>query len=177
MGFPHPTIDIPGSWPDIEHELAGLHFRNEYATELLQGLQGDQSIIAGHVCATTWIFSPNADYTLLVQHKALKWSTPGGHLERHETSRVGGLRELEEETGLTQFDVRAVIDGPAFVHITGRDGDRPHRHWNIGWLYVADMDAPLSKVEGARWFNCEELPEGPSDLYGSINLLRPLIAR
>jgi hypothetical protein len=39
------------------------------------------------------------------------------------------------------------------------------------------MDAPLSKVEGARWFSCEELPEGPSDLHSSITLLRPLIAR
>jgi 8-oxo-dGTP pyrophosphatase MutT (NUDIX family) len=85
------------------------------------------------------------------------------------------LRELEEETGLTQFDVRAVLDGPAFVHITDRDGERPHRHWNIGWLYVADMDAPLSKVEGARWFSCHELPEGPSDLQSSIALLRPLV--
>ena len=177
MGFPHPTIDIPGSWSDIEHELTGLHFRDEYAAQLLQGLQSDQSIIAGHVCATTWIFSPDANFTLLVQHKALKWSTPGRHIEQDETSRVGGLRELEEETGLTQFDVRAVIDGPAFVHITARDGDQPHRHWNIGWLYVADMDAPLSKTEGARWFSCSDLPEGPSDLHSSIALLRPLVAR
>ena len=177
MGFPHPTIDIPGSWPEIEHELAGLHFRNDYSAQLLQALHGDQSIIAGHVCATTWIFSPTADYTLLVEHKALKWSTPGGHIEQHETSRFGGLRELEEETGLTQFDVRAVLDGPAFVHITDRDGDRPHRHWNIGWLYIADMDAPLSKAEGARWFDCTQLPEGPSDLHSSIALLRPLVVR
>ena len=177
MGFPHPTIDIPGSWSDIEHELTGLHFRDEYAAQLLQGLQSDQSIIAGHVCATTWIFSPDANFTLLVQHKALKWSTPGGHIEQHETSRVGGLRELEEETGLTQFDVRAVIDGPAFVDSTDRDGDQAHRHWNIGWLYVADMDAPLSKTEGARWFSCSDLPEGPSDLHSSIALLRPLVAR
>ena len=62
MGFPHPTIDIPGSWSDIEHELTGLHFRDEYAAQLLQGLQSDQSIIAGHVCATTWIFSPDANF-------------------------------------------------------------------------------------------------------------------
>ena len=175
MCFPHPTIDIPGSWPTIVQELEQLHVRNEYSAQLLQGLSDDTSITTGHVCATTWIFSPDANFTLLVQHKALKWSTPGGHIERHETSRVGGLRELEEETGLTQFDVRAVLDGPAFVHITDRDGERPHRHWNIGWLYVADMAAPVSKVEGARWFSCHELPEGPSDLQSSIALLRSLV--
>jgi ADP-ribose pyrophosphatase YjhB (NUDIX family) len=177
MGFPHPTIDIPGSWPEIESELRGLRFHDDYSTELLRGLQGDRSIITGHVCATTWIFSPDGDYTLLVKHKALNWSTPGGHVERHETTRIGGLRELEEETGLTKFDVRTVIDGPAFVHITDRDGEQPHRHWNIGWLYVADMDAPLSKTEGARWFSCSDLPVGPSDLHSSIALLRPLVAR
>ena len=73
-------------------------------------------------------------------------------------------------------DVRAVIEGPAFVHITDRDRDRPHRHWNIGWLYIADMDAPLSKTEGARWFSCSDLPEGPRDLHSSIALLLPLIS-
>lgn len=175
MGFPHPTIDIPGSWPEIEGELLRLHFHGEYSAQLLLGLQGDQSIVAGHVCATTWIFSPDGEYTLLVKHKALNWSTPGGHVERHETSEVGGLRELEEETGLTKFDVRAITGGPTFVHITDRGGDRPHRHWNIGWLYIADMDAPLSKTEGARWFSCTDLPDGPQDLASSIELLRPLV--
>jgi hypothetical protein len=53
MGFPHPTIDIPGSWPEIESELLGLRFQDDYSADLLRGLQGDRSIITGHVCATT----------------------------------------------------------------------------------------------------------------------------
>ena len=177
MGFPPPTVDVPGHWPSITEELRTLQFESDFSRELVLGLNGDRSAIPGHVCATTWIFSPDAEYTLLVAHKALKWSTPGGHVERHETSCVAGLRELEEETGLTQFDVRAITNGPAFVHVTDRDGEQPHRHWNIGWLYIADLDAPLSIAEGARWFGCSDLPEGPPDLVGSVALLRPLVLR
>lgn len=175
MGFPHPTIDIPGHWPDIAGELEAIHVDSEFARQLRDGVANIGDVIAGHVCATTWIFSPTASHTLLVQHRTLGWSTPGGHVEVHETSRVGGLRELEEETGLTRFDVRPVLTGPAGVHVTDRDGDQPHRHWNIAWLYVADMDAPLSKVEGARWFDCDDLPAGPADLFELVAQLRPLI--
>ena len=175
MGFPHPTIDVPGDWPAVVVEVQRVRLNDSLSDELLRGLGGENSIVGGHVCATTWILSPEASHTLLVKHAALGWSTPGGHVERHESTREAGLRELEEETGLTRFDVRAVLDGPAFVHVTDRDGERPHRHWNVAWLYVADMDAPLSPIEGARWWPVDALPDGPADLAERIPQLLALV--
>jgi 8-oxo-dGTP pyrophosphatase MutT (NUDIX family) len=175
MGFPHPTLDIPGSWPIVIEELSRIHLRNEYSDQLERGLQLDPSVIPGHICATAWIFSRTADFVLLVTHRTLGWSTPGGHVERHESSKIAGLRELEEETGLTSFDVQSVLSGPALIHVTDRTGADAHRHWNIAWLYTSDMDAPLSPIEGARWFAVDQLPVGAADLPATVTPLRDLV--
>lgn len=127
------------------------------------------------MCATTWVFDPRGEHILCVRHKVFGWSCPGGHLEPHETSRSGGLRELEEETGLTRFDVTAVLDDPALVHVSDLPGDRPHRHWNIAWLYTAEMDSPLSPVEGARWWTVTSPPPGPPDFVVVMERLLGLL--
>lgn len=181
MGFPHPTPDVPGRWPHLASEIARVHLVSPESTTLLQALDRDEGSAVdgsapGHVCATAWVFSPDADYLILVRHQVFVWSTPGGHIEPHETSRVGGQRELEEETGLTSFDVRAVLDHPALVHVTDVPNPRPHRHWNIAWLYTCEMDAPLSRVEGARWFALTQLPDGAPDLRATALRLRGLLA-
>jgi 8-oxo-dGTP pyrophosphatase MutT (NUDIX family) len=175
VGFPHPTIDVPGEWPAIRDEVASVHHRDSFAEELTALLSGDSAPAPGHVCATAWVLSPDGGHTILVRHRTLGWSTPGGHVETHEDTRTAGRRELEEETGLTRFDVRAVGDGPAFVHITDTTNPEPHRHWNVAWLYVCDMDAPLSVTEGARWFACDDLPDGPPDLANCLRVLRGMI--
>lgn len=180
MGFPHATPDVPGHWPHLEREVAAVHCASPEAASLLRALDTDDDsktteIVPGHVCATAWVFSPDANFLILVQHKVFTWSTPGGHIEPHETSRHGGLRELEEETGLTAFDVRAVFDHPALVHVTDVPNPRPHRHWNIAWLYTCERDAPLSPVEGARWFALDALPDGAPDLRTTAPRLSELV--
>lgn len=176
MAFPHPTIDVPGHWPVVTQELERLQYRDQMSAELERLLSGDSSGNPGHVCATAWVLSPDGTSTVLVRHKTLGWSTPGGHVERHESTEVGGRRELEEETGLTSFDVRLVGDGPALVHITDTTNPSPHRHWNVAWLYTCDIEAPLSITEGARWWPVEELPDGPPDLVACLTVLQRLLA-
>jgi 8-oxo-dGTP pyrophosphatase MutT (NUDIX family) len=134
-------------------------------------------VTPGHICATAWIFSRTAEFILLVKHRTLGWSTPGGHVERHESSKIAGLRELEEETGLTSFDVQSVLSGPALIHVTDRTGPDAHRHWNIAWLYTSDVDAPLSPIEGARWFGVDQLPDGAPDLPATVTPLRDLVLK
>lgn len=182
MAFPHPTPDVPGSWPDLRDEVLRTHLVDESSLMLTRILNGvddpngsSANVPAGHVCATTWVLSPEADHVLLVHHRLFTWSAPGGHLERDESSRVGGLRELEEETGLTAFDVRPVLTGPALVHTLDLDDARPHRHWNIGWLYTASMDCPLWSGDGARWWPVKDLPCGPPDLGDIVRRLQPLV--
>jgi 8-oxo-dGTP pyrophosphatase MutT (NUDIX family) len=177
MAHPHPTPDIPGHWPHLLDEVLACADSDEVSAELCRGLGREDApgVASGHVCATTWILDPHGEFTLLVRHRSFRWSAPGGHVERHETSRIGGLRELEEETGLTRFDVHSVLDHPALVHTSDLAGDRPHRHWNIAWLYTASMDTPISPVEGARWWPIENLPDGPPGLDATMRRMVALL--
>lgn len=175
MAHPHPTPDIPGRWPAIRDEVERVRLADTESDSLLRALNGDPTVATGHVCATTWIFSPDGAHTILVRHRTFGWSVPGGHIEPNESTLEGGLRELEEETGLTRFDVRPVLDGPALVHVSDLGGERPHRHWNVGWLWTCDRDAPLSPVEGARWFAVDSVPDGPPGLARDVSRLAALV--
>lgn len=178
MAHPHPTPEVPAPWPHLGVELVRVAHDNDHRHVLRQVLEGgrpEPTFVPGHVCATAWVLSSDASHVLLVRHRIFGWSSPGGHIEPHETTRDGALRELEEETGLTRFDVRAVFDHPALVHVSDLPGDRPHRHWNVAWLYVASMDAPLIPDEGARWWSTAALPNGSVDLGETTEVLRGLL--
>lgn len=163
MGFPHPTVDVPGHWPQVADEIRDLTHHDELAAELLVGLSGGAAII-GHVCGTAFVLTPDRQRILLLDHPRLGWSNPGGHLETHETSLDAARREMAEETGLV--DLPLAIAGPVAVHVTDVAGERPHRHWNIAWAFHASPDQPLipeNDVE-LRWFDVGELPDGARDL-------------
>lgn len=184
MGFPHPTLDLPGDWPAVLSELDHVQIADDRSCELRRllvapdrGARNSLDTAPSHICATAWVLSPDGEHAIFVRHKTLGWSTPGGHVEVGENTRQAAFRELEEETGLTRFDVRLLGDGPAVVHTTDTNNPREHRHWNVGWLMTADMDAPLSPVEGARWFACDQLPAGPPDIAETLPILRSLLER
>ena len=174
MGFPHPTVDLPGHWPALASEVDRVRLRTPLSDDLADLLRGREHthgrtrddnhhdhVSPSHVCATAWVLSHDRRYTVLVHHRTLGWCTPGGHVERHETSHAAALRELTEETGLTAFDVTGILDGPAVVHsVDTVSGGTPHRHVNIGWLFTASMEAPLSSVEQARWHAVEDVMAG-----------------
>ena len=171
MGFPHPTVDVPGHWPAVADEVRGL-VHQPLAAELSRGLQG-QAVTHGHVCATAFVLTDDRSQLLLVRHARLGWSNPGGHVEQTETTYQAARRELAEETGLT--DVRTISDGPVAVHVTDVGGDRPHRHWNVAWAFEVDADVDLVPEEGAplAWFPVDALPtDGAPDLLDTWALVR-----
>lgn len=175
MGFPHPTRDVPGRHPDLVAELERLRADPDgLGARLAAACQGADAP-PGHVCATAWVLSTERSSILLVRHRTLGWSTPGGHLHVGETSDHGARRELQEETGLRDGDLTPMLPGPAVVHVTDLGGPQPHRHWNIGWWFTADPDVPLTDDHGARWFACDAPPSpAPADLGPTLRLLRRL---
>ena len=182
MGHPHPTVEIPGSWPELLAELDVL-MPDELSAALVDGLRGAPVPQPGHVCATAWVLSAGLDEVLLVEHRVLGWSAPGGHLHPGETSLAAARRELREECGLMAVGAEPVRDRPVFVHVTDLDGagsERPsHRHWNIAWTFVMrdpDLETDSATDDGldtagderAQWWPCDDLPDGPADMITGL---------
>jgi len=95
-----------------------------------------------------------------------KYGTPGGFLDRDETTEEGVLRELFEETGYKgkiKF-LFQIVDSPK----------RPKEdRQNIDFRYVVEVvsgDSVLNKeVSEIKWFDIDKLP---SDEEGAFDLLQ-----
>ena len=105
------------------------------------------------------ILSGEVPDVLLIQRKHPPfegyWALPGGFIEMEESLEVSALRELEEETGVTNVPLTEV----------GAFGDplRDPRGRVITIAYAAVVEKPLNIKAGsdaseASWFPSTELP-------------------
>jgi 8-oxo-dGTP pyrophosphatase MutT (NUDIX family) len=130
----------------------------------------------GHVTASAWVTTPARDRFLLVHHRKLdRWLQPGGHMDGRPEVVEAALREVLEETGLTDLELAGSIgsDGltpfdldvhiiPARRDATGAVLEDAHEHHDVRLLVIArgDLTPQLSDESHAvRWFTADELHE------------------
>lgn len=109
------------------------------------------------------IFSGNKMYDkiLLIQRKNYpfegKWAFPGGFVDMDETIEDAALRELEEETNLSDIRLQQFK--------TYSDIDRDPRGRTVSIVFYGFADAnkmepkPADDACDARWFPLTDLPE------------------
>ncbi|GGV59343.1 DNA mismatch repair protein MutT [Streptomyces longisporoflavus] len=111
------------------------------------------------------------------------WFTPGGGLEGDETHEQAALRELMEETGITEVEL-----GPALWQrfcsfpFAGRRWDQDERYFLARTSQTSTRATGLTELEqrtvaGARWWTCRELTEAHETVYPTrlAELLRRLL--
>lgn len=84
------------------------------------------------------------------------WECPGGHIDKGETPEQAAKRELWEETGATEFNIKPI----GYYGAKGSDGVMESIEEVFGQIYYADIKAigelPNFEMEKIEFF--KELP-------------------
>ena len=124
----------------------------------------ERTLLVGHVTGSAWVVDHERTHALLTHHAKLdKWLQMGGHCDGDSDVLRVALREVEEESGLTE--VETLLGGAIFdvdAHEIPARGDTPaHIHHDIRFLFAADRALPLrisDESHDLRWVRLEEIP-------------------
>lgn len=112
---------------------------------------------------------------ILFIYRNSKWDLPKGRIEKGETKEEAAIREVQEETGVQNLEIRDFITKT--YHVFKRNGEFKLKitYW---YEMYSDYVGALSPqaVEGikkAKWKNFEKSQKALRDSYENIKLLFP----
>ena len=147
--------------PQEERDRAELLRRLDSGEDLL-----GRDNLSAHLTASAWVTTPQRDRVLLAHHNLYNsraWL--GGHADGSADLARVALREVQEESGLTQLRlVSPEVYSLEILAVTGHEkrGEYvpSHLHLNVTFLVEADPEEPLQvKADENRrlaWFSPEE---------------------
>jgi diadenosine hexaphosphate hydrolase (ATP-forming) len=96
---------------------------------------------------------------LMIQDRLGRWTIPKGHVEEGESLEQTALREVAEETGLTQFKLGEKLDKLHFFY--RKEGKLIFMTTHVYLMEaVGDTDAVIPEdsegIVDAKWFGSEE---------------------
>ncbi len=92
----------------------------------------------------------------IASHGANTWQIPGGHLEFGETFEETAMREVAEETGITDIEIEGLVS-------VSNERDYGKHYANISmlakWKSGEPRDAEPEKSRNWQWIDPTSLPE------------------
>ncbi len=99
----------------------------------------------GHFTASALILDKDMSQVLLVEHRKLGiWLQPGGHADGDENLEKAAGKEIEEETGLTNWSCDGQILDLDIHPIPARKNEGPHDHYDVRFLFFADPSESIT---------------------------------
>ena len=90
---------------------------------------------------------------LLIQDSKGRWTIPKGHIEPGETAKMTARREIEEETGLKNFDILTWLGK---IHFKYRRADKlvlmTTQIYLVQALDAREMPTAEKWMKGIKWF-------------------------
>ncbi|MBQ3293319.1 NUDIX domain-containing protein [Candidatus Saccharibacteria bacterium] len=94
---------------------------------------------------------------LLIQDSKGRWTIPKGHIEPGETAKMTARREIEEETGLKNFDILTWLGK---IHFKYRRADKlvlmTTQIYLVQALDAREMPTAEKWMKGIKWFSFTE---------------------
>lgn len=115
----------------------------------------------GHFTASALILNKGMTQVLLVEHRKLGfWVQPGGHADGDVYLEKVARREVEEETGLSEFQGSGSILDLDIHPIPARKEEGAHDHYDVRYLFFANPEQTLVISEEStdlRWIDITDL--------------------
>ena len=127
-----------------------------------------------HVTVSALVMDVRADRVLMVHHNIYKcWSLPGGHADGQADLRAVCLREIAEETGLTDvYPVGGALSVdflPVPAHRRHGEPVAAHRHCNVTFGFYAPSSLPLAgkpdENSSVAWIGMDELDQASGEAH------------
>lgn len=117
----------------------------------------------------------NSNKEILFIRRNKKWDLPKGKIEKGETYQQAAIREVMEETGIKDLEIRDFLK--TTYHVFTRNGKFKLKitYW---YEMFSDYNGPLTPessegIKKVRWKNFEKSQKALQDSYENIKLLFP----
>jgi 8-oxo-dGTP pyrophosphatase MutT (NUDIX family) len=125
----------------------------------------ERTCYPGHLTGSGWLMNSAGDSVLLTHHAKLDlWLQLGGHADGNWDILGVARREVEEESGLTQFELESVEIFDIDVHrIPARGSEPEHYHYDIRYAFrmqsAADQFVVSNESHDLSWVPVEAMDQ------------------
>lgn len=114
----------------------------------------------GHFTGSAVVCDPTLERVALTHHRKLGfWLQFGGHADGKQDLALVALREAQEESGLSQLDLRFKGALDMDIHLIPAKGNEPqHQHFDACFLFTAPLAELVCSPEShqVRWFSMDQ---------------------
>lgn len=161
--------------PSCAQEISDKEIMIKFIDEFDDVLTRNNKV--AHMTSSAFVVNKKRDKVLMVHHNIYNaWSWTGGHADGDEDLFHVAMKELNEETGITNFsnlsDSIVSLDIiPVYGHMKNNKFVSPHLRFNAAFLFEADEDEKLivntDENSSVCWIPAMEI-----DLYSHENHMK-----